>query len=162
MADPNNSSALTESLLMAGLRATGFVLGARQLKMYVKSMGEVFINDLPERLGMERPEENDAAANVATFARIEGATGAYGEDHVAMEESDRGYKATFKSCPYAGPCGEVLSELIEAGQFTKKNLPCMRADITSALIAESTGKKTRYELEQFAPGFKCVCQIELI
>jgi hypothetical protein len=111
---------------------------------------------------MERPEESDAAANVATFARIEGATGTYGEDHVAVEESDGGYKVTFKSCPYAGPCGEVLSELIEAGQFTKKNLPCMRADITSALVAESTSKKTRYELEQFAPGFKCVCQIELI
>jgi hypothetical protein len=162
MTDQKVNSSITESLLMAGLRATGFVLGARQLKMYVKSMGEVFINDLPERLGMERPEENDPMANVATFAKIEEASGAYGADHVAVAESDGGYKATFNSCPYAGPCGEVLSELIEAGQFTKKNLPCLRADITSALIAESTGKKTRYELEQFAPGFKCVSQIELI
>jgi len=156
------SAALYESLLMAGLRATAFVLGARQLKMYVKSLGEVFVSDLPERLGVDRPQESDAAANVAAFAQVEDATGAYATDHVTTASADGGFTVTFNSCPYAGPCGEVLSELIESGQFTKKNLPCFRSDVAAALITESSGRKTRYELEQFAPGFKCVSHIELI
>jgi hypothetical protein len=162
MAKDATSPALYESLLMAGFRATAFVLGARQLKMYVKSLGEVFVNDLPERLGVARTEESDPAANVAAFAKVEDATGAYEADHVAVESADGGFKVTFNSCPYAGPCGEVLSELIESGQFTKKNLPCFRSDIAAALITESSGQKTRYELEQFAPGFKCVSHIELV
>ncbi|MGD8717863.1 MAG: hypothetical protein PVH29_03475 [Candidatus Zixiibacteriota bacterium] len=162
MADKNTSPAMFESLFMAGLRATGFVLGARQLKMYVKSLGEVFINDLPERLGTERSAESDAKANVEAFAKIEEKTDAYEAGHVSIEDADGGFRATFSSCPYAGPCSEILGELIKSGQFTKKNLPCLRADITSALISESTGQKTKYELTQFAPGFKCVGEIELL
>jgi len=162
MADKKATVALFQSWIMSAYRSTAYVMGARQLKMFVKGMGEVFIDDLVDRLGAEREQESDPEANVLVFAKIESATGAYEKDHVEIEKSDGGFTVTFPSCPYAAPCGEVLSELIESGQFTKRNLPCIRSDIACALISESTGQKTRYELDQFAPGFKCVSKVELI
>lgn len=150
------------SWLTAGLRATAYVLGPGQLKMYVKSMGEVLIDDLPERVGTPRKVENDAVANIQAFAKVEDASGAYDPGHVAAEKNGEGYTVTFASCPYAAPCGEILGELIESGKFTNKNLPCLRSDVAAALITESTGRKCRYELSQFAPGFKCVSQVELL
>ncbi len=162
MGDNTTSASMFQSWIISAYRATAFVMGARQLKMFVKGMGEVFIDDLPERIGVARPQESDPAANILAFAKIEDQTGAYDKDHVNVEAAGDGFQVTFTSCPYAGPCGEVLAELIESGQFTKKNLPCIRSDISGALIAESAGKKTRYELSQFAPGFKCVSKIEII
>jgi len=162
MAGNKTDPGLLLSWIISAYRSTAFVMGAKQLKMFVKGMGEVFIDDLAERLGVQRNAESDPIANVSAFAKLEDQTGAYDKDHVKIEKSDSGFKVTFSSCPYSAPCGEVLSELIESGQFTKRNLPCMRADIVSALVAESTGKKTRYDLEQFAPGVKCVSQLELL
>ena len=162
MGDKTTSASMFQSWIISAYRATAFVMGARQLKMFVKGMGEVFIDDLPERIGVTRDQETDPAANILAFAKVEDQTGAYDKDHVNVEIEGNNFRITFPSCPYAGPCGEVLAELIESGQFTKKNLPCIRSDISSALISESTGNKTRYELTQFAPGFKCVSNVELV
>jgi hypothetical protein len=162
MANSKTDPRLLLSWIISAYRSTAFVMGAKQLKMFVKGMGEVFIDDLPDRLETTRSTESDPIANVFAFAKLEEQTGAYDKDHVKIESADGGFKVTFPSCPYSAPCGEVLSELIESGQFTKRNLPCMRSDIVSALVSESTGKKIRYELEQFAPGVKCVSLLELI
>lgn len=154
--------AVFQTLLAAAYRAHAYIMGAKQLKMFVKSLGEVFISLLPEHMGAERAAVKDPIANVEGFAKLEEATHAYEPGHVTLVAEGDGLTATFPSCPYAGPCGEILSELIEAGTFTKRDLPCFRSDITAALVTESTGKKVRYELSQYAPGFKCVSKLEVI
>jgi hypothetical protein len=155
-ADP----AVFQTLLAAAYRAHAYIMGAKQLKMFVKSLGEVFVAGLPEFMGAERTAAKDPVANVDGFAKLEEATRAYEPGHVKLVADGDKLAATFASCPYAGPCGEILTELIEAGTFTKRDLPCFRSDITAALINESTGRKVRYELSQYAPGFKCVSNFE--
>jgi hypothetical protein len=162
MGGNNDPEVLFDSLFIGSYRSTANFMGAWQLKIFTRVMGEILVDDLPERVGIARESSTDPIENINRFAEVENQTGKYEGDHVTIEKSDKGYTVTFPKCPYAAPCGEVLAELTESGKFGKNQLPCIRTDIACALISESTGQKTRYVLEQFAPGFKCVSDIELI
>lgn len=162
MTERLTNPALYESLFIGALRSTAFVLGPRQLKMFTKTMGEVIYQDLPERIGVSWAGGNDVVGNVKAFAAVEEKTGAYGADAVEVAEAEGGYDVTFRSCPYAVPCGELINELVASGKFEKKDVPCFRADVVTAVVADAAGRKARYEVKECTAGLKCSSHIELL
>jgi len=162
MTERLTNPALYESIFIGALRSTAFVLGPRQLKMFTKTLGEAVYQDLPERMGGSWAGGKDVVANVKAFAAVEEKTGAYGTDHVEIAEVDGGYDVTFRSCPYAVPCGELINELVASGKFEKKDIPCFRADVVTAIVADTTGRKARYDVTECTAGIKCRSYIELL
>ena len=64
MGDNNTSSALFESWFISAYRSTANFMGAWQLKIFTRVMGEVLVDDLKERLGKDTGQTNDPIENI--------------------------------------------------------------------------------------------------
>jgi hypothetical protein len=149
---------LLNSWVNGAMRSHAYIMGAKQIKPFVKGVSEVIAETFSEQAngGIDKIRgAKDIPAAITAYADLETESGILSKGHTAIEVKGDEIMITFSDCPYAAPCSEILGELISGGQLDKERFPCIRADVSLAAAKINSGRKGSYELIQYSTGEKC-------
>lgn len=149
---------LLNSWVNGAMRSHAYIMGAKQIKPFVKGVSEVIAESFSEQVngGIDKIRgAKDIPAAITAYADLETASGILSQGHTSLDAKGDEITVTYSDCPYATPCSEILGELISGGQLDKERFPCIRADVSLAAVKINSGRKGTYELIQYSTGEKC-------
>jgi len=158
-----NTRILLDGWLDGALRSYGYMAGVETLKNFLRGAAEVALSHVQEAAQAKGVSitGQDLATVLQSLGQAETALDIMSEGHIELSNEDGQTNVTFIGCPYATVCAGVLSDLIGAN-LPRSVLPCFRAEMCGAALATVAGVKSRYKLDQFAPGDRCRTIIELV
>jgi hypothetical protein len=162
----NKWKTLMNIWLEGALHASTFIL-ATQVKLFTRAMANVvtdlFMQKFKEQHGVEVGEADTMAQAVEKCMAAETQVGIAADGDLSVREKDaRTVEITVAECPYGMACGSFISALQETGEFSKDDIPCLRANCYGVAVARMTGDECSYRLLQFAPGIRCRARLELV
>jgi hypothetical protein len=162
----NRWKTLMNIWLEGALHASTFIL-ATQVKLFTRAMSNVvtdlFMQKFKEQHGVEVGEAETMAQAVEKCMAAETQVGIAADGDLSIKEKDaQTVEITVAECPYGMACGNFISALQETGEFSKDDIPCLRANCYGVAVARMTGDECSYRLLQFAPGIRCRARLELV
>ena len=150
--------------LEGALHASTFIL-ATQVKLFTRAMSNVFtdlfMKTAREQYGTEMATAETMAQAVEKYMAAEVQAGMAADGGLSVTAKDAHIvEVTVADCPYGLACGNFISALQGTGEFSKDDIPCLRANCYGVAVARMTGDECSYRLLQFAPGIRCRARLE--
>jgi hypothetical protein len=162
----NKWKTLMNVWLEGALNASTFIL-ATQVKFFTHMMSNVatdlFMQASKEEYGSEIAGTETIAQAMENYMMVEVQMGIAANGDLSFQQKDaHTVDITVKDCPYGVACGHFISALQETGDFSKDDIPCLRANCYEVAVARMTGAECYYRLLQFAPGIRCRARLEVV
>ena len=160
----NKWKTLMNIWLEGALHASTFVL-ATQVKLFTRAMSNVFtdlfMQNLETQHGLKVARAETLAQAVENYMHAETQAGLAADGDLSLTERDAyTVEVTLAACPYGTACGNFVSALQGTGEFSKDDIPCLRANCYGVAVARMIGNECSYRLVQFAPGIRCRARLE--
>ena len=162
----NNRWERLMNIWLEGMLRASTSMHATEARLFTRAMSnvaaDIFIQTAKEQYGLEIEEADTMAQAVENYMVAEVQNGLATDVGLFIKEEDaHTLEVTVTDCPYGLACGNFVKALQGAGEISKNDIPCLRADCYKVAIARMTGGECSYRLLQFSPGVSCQARLEM-
>jgi hypothetical protein len=164
MMTEENMWVLLDGWLDGAVRSYAYIMGSEGIKNFLKSAAEVaytHLHDAATNEGLPPVRGATPEEVMRNVSKMEAAMGVMQENNLEVTTTPDGLTLTHLGCPYASVCSDILSDLVDSAK-SQTVYPCFRTETYMAAAAMETGCKGKYLLKQYAPGERCIAQVEFI
>ena len=142
------------------LRAFSYVVGVEQLKLFASKSAEAMMILIEERNCVPTTQGSNIPQVVSSAEQTIKAMQPGKLDWTVETQGDI-TQLSIGSCPFDQLCSSMISEIISSGRVDKTKLPCLMSELAVG-ACRAKNIKSRSVMIQFAPGMKCVSQINKV
>ena len=140
---------------------------ATRAKPFAHAMSDVaadiFIQIAREQYVFELDEADTMVQAIENYMVAEVYSGLATDQDLFIRENDaHSLEITVVGCPYGAACAHFISALQDTEGFSKKDIPCLRANCYGVAVTRLTGAECCYKLLQVAPGTRCQVRLEVV